>query len=69
MRYSWIVIHDGSRPGKTAGQQECLRCGESYRMALPVSLNVFIAAGKAFTADHRGCKATPPPRAPEAPRP
>ena len=35
---------------------ECLRCGERMRLELPVRCSVFIAAGRAFTKEHRGCR-------------
>jgi hypothetical protein len=33
----------------------CERCGDAYSMALPCPINVMIAAGGAFIAEHRDC--------------
>lgn len=34
----------------------CQRCGDAYRMAMPCSLAVFAAAGKAYGREHKRCK-------------
>lgn len=37
----------------------CLHCGRRQRMAFPIDLAVFAAAGKAYSAKHRHCKPDP----------
>ncbi len=54
MKTPWIVTHDGTQ--KPAYTMECQRCGETYRLSLPVSVGIFAAAGHAFIRDHRGCQ-------------
>jgi hypothetical protein len=49
-RYPWIVLRD-------LGELRCERCGKIYQPALPAPINVYLAICKAFTRDHRHCKA------------
>lgn len=39
---------------------KCLRCGEELRLGFPVAVNVLVAAGNAFTENHRYCEETRP---------
>jgi uncharacterized metal-binding protein YceD (DUF177 family) len=54
MSTPWIVTHDGTH--KPPYTMECERCGATYTLPLPVSVNIFVAATKGFIEDHRGCK-------------
>lgn len=47
----WVVV--GGAPGEVG---HCTRCGQGLRLELPISLNVFAAASKAFVQDHRHCR-------------
>ena len=42
----------------TIGQDSfrCLNCGDEYKMAMPCSITMFAAMGKAFRDDHVDCK-------------
>ena len=55
MSTSHVVAHDGTR--RPFGF-ECLHCGAVLGLALPVSVDEFVAASEAFLARHRAC----PPR-------
>lgn len=35
---------------------ECLHCGTTQRLSLPISVDVYIASSKAFANMHRDCK-------------
>jgi hypothetical protein len=41
------------------GKFKCLHCGEALTIPLPISVNMFVAMGKAFTKDHLYCKKIP----------
>jgi hypothetical protein len=45
------VTIDGSKKSFT-----CLNCGASYKPKLPVLVSVFVAMGKAFVKEHKGCR-------------
>lgn len=47
-----VVAHDGTH--KPFGF-ECLHCGALLGLRLPVSVDVFAAAGEEFVRSHRGC--------------
>lgn len=51
-----VVCHDATR-GLDAYAVECLRCGEKQRFVVPIRVDVYVAAVKAFERSHRGCKA------------
>lgn len=56
--HDWIICHDSSK-GDDAYAMECLRCGYKQRFATPISIEVYIAAGKAFQKQHAKCRALP----------
>ena len=35
---------------------ECLRCGDTAALKLPVSLDLWLATAKAFLEQHKDCK-------------
>lgn len=35
---------------------QCTRCGETYPVAMPVRIPVFVAVSKAFLREHRDCE-------------
>lgn len=51
----WIVVHDGTK-GDDAYAIECQRCGEKQRFALPINLEIYLAAAKVFARQHTRCK-------------
>jgi len=51
----WVVAHDATA-GNLAYAMECLRCGTIQRVVTPMSVNCYVALGKAFDREHRGCK-------------
>lgn len=56
MNTDHVVAHDGTRHPFGF---ECLHCGAVLGLTLPVSVDEFASAGKAFVAKHRDCKAAP----------
>jgi hypothetical protein len=48
--YPWIVVGDGEAPG------ECLRCGAVLGISLPMPMEMWVAAAKAFVKIHAKCK-------------
>lgn len=54
-RTEWIVAHDGSK-GADAYMLECLRCGRKQRFVVPIAVDIWIAASKAFQKMHGHCK-------------
>lgn len=46
-KYSHIVVTD---------RFECLHCGETHKIELPISLDDFVKKCKAFTNLHKDCK-------------
>ncbi len=56
MNCPWIVCHDGTG-GDLAYALECLRCGNIQRVATPISIDCWVAMGKAYAKQHRHCKA------------
>ena len=65
-RADWIIAHDCTK-GADAYMLECLRCGTKQRFVLPIAMDIWIAATKAFQKIHGRCetKSTDkhPPRA------
>jgi len=59
MARKWIVVHDGSVPGRAAMEMECLRCGTRYAPTLPLRTSMFLAMSRAFADDHRACEPGP----------
>lgn len=53
-----VVVHDSTQ-GENAWMVECKHCGEKQRFALPIILDVWLAAAKAFEKLHRRCKKKP----------
>lgn len=51
----WIVM-DFKQDG---APWTCRRCGEVYRMNMPCSVTVYVAASKAFVSIHRYCRRRP----------
>ena len=49
-RTDWIVV--GGSPGESS---YCTRCGEGLRLYLPVRIEIFVAAAKAFVKIHSKC--------------
>jgi hypothetical protein len=49
----WIVANDANGPDPYMLQ--CLRCGARQRFALPVTVDYFVAAVKAFQRKHEIC--------------
>jgi hypothetical protein len=47
----WVVI-DATRGGAFT----CQHCWESYEMALPVAIDIWVAAGEVFRKKHRHCQ-------------
>ncbi len=56
MAAEWVVCHDGTK-GDKAYAFECLRCGAIQKMAVPIIVPCWVAAGKAFEKLHSRCKA------------
>lgn len=50
-----VVAHDGTQ-GDMAMALECLHCKTVQKMALPCSINVWVAAARAFGKEHARCK-------------
>lgn len=55
MKTPWIVCHDG-RKGDMAYALECKRCGMTQKIATPISVDCWVAMGKAFAEQHRRCQ-------------
>jgi hypothetical protein len=53
-RADWIIAHDATK-GVDAYMLECLRCGTKQRFALPIAVDIWIAATKAFKKIHKRC--------------
>lgn len=51
----WIVTHDCTK-GVDAMAMECRRCGVKQRFALPLNVNIWLAAAKVFQRQHAKCK-------------
>ena len=49
-----VVAHDGTQ--RPFGF-ECLHCGATRTITLPISFDKFVAASKEFVAQHRACPA------------
>jgi hypothetical protein len=47
---NWIVIN------AEKNELFCKRCGATQKYLLPMSLDIFLAFGKAFVKQHKGCK-------------
>lgn len=45
--------------GNHGNRFECLRCGEHYAPAMPVTFGVYIGSGTAFLKEHKGCAPHP----------
>lgn len=54
-KVDWIIAHDGSQ-GENAYAFECLRCGQKQRFVVPIAVDIWLAAAKAFEKMHKGCK-------------
>lgn len=54
----WIVVRQGDLAG------ECLRCGDKLNLPLPMLVDVWVAAAKAFCKLHMNCKEKPEERKP-----
>lgn len=54
-RAEHVVVHDSTQ-GDLACALECLHCGEVQRFSLPIAVDVWVAAGKAFERLHRRCR-------------
>ena len=53
-RAEWVIVHDGTK-GMDAYMLECLRCGAKQRFVLPMSVDAWVAAAKAFEKIHKRC--------------
>ncbi len=51
----WVVAYDGTK-GRDAYMMKCTRCGAEQRFTLPIAVNVYVAAGKAFEKMHKNCE-------------
>ncbi len=51
----WIVSHDATQ-GDLAYAMECTRCGVVQQIALPISVDCYVAMGKEFTKYHKHCR-------------
>ena len=49
----WIWCHDGSGPDPY--MLECKRCGEMQKLALPISVDAFLAVAHVFLRHHSPC--------------
>ena len=49
----WIVCCEGSGPDPY--MIECKRCGETQKVAVPISVRAFLAAAQAFSRRHSSC--------------
>lgn len=54
-RCDWVVTHDGTQ-GPLAYAMECLRCGIIQKVAVPISVDCYVAMAQAFLRSHRGCR-------------
>lgn len=45
----WIVVREGL-------ELHCKRCGESYRPALPIPTDLYVALSDAFVLSHSECE-------------
>jgi len=57
-RYPWIKCYDATHREHPYAM-ECLRCGVKQRVALPISLDGYVALGKVFMKEHSRCKEIP----------
>lgn len=57
---SHVVVRTGTEVRSVTTVGECLHCGEILAVLLPIRLKVFSATVKAFTNEHRGCRAPVP---------
>lgn len=48
--------NDWVRVRMNTGELFCERCGDSYVMTMPVSVNVAVAISKAYGKDHSSCR-------------
>jgi len=55
VKCDWIIAYDGSH-GRNAYAVECKRCGVMQRFVTPISLDVYLAAIRAFQNIHANCK-------------
>ena len=55
MARNWIIAYDATK-GADAYAMECLRCGEKQRFALPLNLDIWLAASKVFQRQHAKCR-------------
>lgn len=51
-----VVAHDATQ-GDMAYALECTNCGAVQKVALPISLDCYVAMAKAFGKTHARCKA------------
>lgn len=51
----WVVAHDATQ-GDKAYALECLRCGVVQKVALPISIDCYLALGGAFAKEHSRCR-------------
>ncbi len=51
----WIIAHDATQ-GDDAYAVECTRCGIIQRVALPITIDCYVALAKAFGKSHRYCR-------------
>jgi hypothetical protein len=51
----WIIAHDSTK-GADAYMVECLRCGGKQRFVVPIAVDIWIGATKAFQKIHERCR-------------
>ncbi len=55
MKQDWIICHDATQ-GDMAYACECLRCGDVQKVAMPISINCYVALARAFAKQHKHCR-------------
>ena len=51
----WIVMNDATA-GDLAYAMKCLRCGDVQKVALPISIDVYVAGARAYSRMHVKCR-------------
>jgi hypothetical protein len=56
-RVPWVIAYDGSPAhGHPPYSFECRRCRATLVFSVPLSVNLFVATGRAFLREHRRCR-------------
>ena len=51
----WIVMNDATA-GDLAYAMKCLRCGNVQKVVTPISVDVYVAAARAYARTHSRCR-------------